>query len=59
MSESEEADVISNHNQTVEETKSNITSQMSIATGAMQDQSAGPKLYKIQELDCENEMSFQ
>ena len=50
MSDSEEADVISNYNQTVEETKSNAT---------LQDQSAGPKLHKIQELDCENEMSFQ
>ena len=45
MSESEEADVISNHNQTIEETKSNT--------------SAIPKLHKIQELDCENDMSFQ
>ena len=59
MSESEEADVVFSHNVTVEETKSTTTSQISMAVGAMHDQSAAPQLHKIQEVDCENELSFQ
>ena len=59
MSESEEADVVFSHNMTAEETKSNTANQLSMTAGAGLDQTAAPLLHKIQEDDCENELSFQ